>query len=239
MRILATKICEDATITSTDESANYPASNLCHQFLRNRWQPIADGTQTITMDWSSVQSINCVFVGYISSTTTNLDIKIYNGSGLVETLSSVDISDGNGAYYFSQTHVDIVSLELIATGSGTMYIGGAEPGVYYQMPRQTSAHPEGRQDNSITSVSEWGQAQQYRVPWLDRCTYSWAGQLRSVWQEVVAQLEPIGVGGTLWVDFYEGDHSIKIPGYYRLAAFPDYTNNGHRYSFSIGLVEAR
>ncbi|MGD8567381.1 MAG: hypothetical protein PVJ39_04815 [Gammaproteobacteria bacterium] len=198
------------------------------------------------MEWSTGQSMNCVFVGYISSTITQLDIKIYDAGGLVETLSDVDISDGVGAYYFSTTQTGITSLELVINGPGVMYIGGCEPGVYYQMPFFLADREGEKIDNSIISSSSWGQAQQTRVPWLDGITLPFITS-RSVYDEVISQLSAVGTGGTLWVDFFEDDHSVKAPGYYRLNELSPYEKTeAKRYlgeswthNWSMNLLEAR
>lgn len=239
MRVLTSKIASEATISSTNESTIYPASNLCHQFLYNRWQPTADGTQTVTLSWGDGQSMNCVFLGYISDTITNIDIKIYDSGGLVETLSSVDLTYSSNVYYFSTTRTGIITLELAVTGSGTMYIGGCEPGEYYQITYLLSNRSGGVVDNSINSSSGWGQSQQQKIPWLDSITYSFASN-RSIYNSIRSKFSNVGTGGLFWIDFYEDSHETKAPGYYKLNGFNDYeAANLYVYTWSIELVEAR
>lgn len=240
MRILASDVLADATLTSTNESTNYPASNLVHQFLRVRWQPTATGENTVTATWSTAQTMNCVFLGYISSLITQVDISVYNSGGLVETLSDVDISLGSGAYYFADTYDDIISMEIVETGTLGAYIGGAACGAYYQAPYFDSAHPFGVTNTSIVSSTPWGQVQAYKVPPRESANFTWTAltfaQYRAFRDAVIT---PVGVGGTLWVDYYESDHASKAPGYAALAEAAGSTNQGLSYSWSVKFEEAR
>lgn len=241
MRFLTTNLAKTATLSSTNESTNYPASNLAHQFLRFRWQPYGSGENTVTALWSEDQTIDVVFLGYISSVITNIDLKFYDSSDvLLETLSAIDTSLGNGAYYLSQQRTNVRYMEIVATGASGYYIGGLGVGEYFQPNRQTSSHPFGNDDRSVVSATPWGNRLVNRIPALATTEFSWEGQLRSDWDTFLENvLDPVGIGGTLWIDYYELDHSIKTPDYASLEDLSDSENDGYRYSWSVRLKEAR
>lgn len=238
MRILTTNLFKYASMSSSSESSNYPMSNIIHPFLQLRWQPYEDGEQTGTAIWTTGQSVNCIALGYIAPSISRIDIKIYD-SGLLETLTNIKIIDGFAFAYFSQTWTGVKKIEIIMTGAGTIYIGGASCGIYYQAPDFLSERTEALIDNSINNSTLWGNSSHMKIPALDSPSFSFAGYTIDTWKSMKNAFMTNGSGGLVWIDFFERNQSLKRPGYYAWEEFSDAVKNWKYYSWRVSFKEAK
>ena len=257
MRILFDNAAKRATISSVNELVAYPAENLVSQFLEERWQePGAASEITITFD--DPEDIDCLFFSYYNLTgiivVTNAGVMMtlpIIGSEITNTGDTIVTDDGDsiailgpmpvstGALYFPSTQVGVTSLTIYAVGPGPIYLGGIGTGLSVLMPDPVNNPTEGREDNSVSVGSAFGQSLSNRIAPLKADSYSFRNVTRAKTSEVFAGYDLVGLGGKVWVDWTERNHGFKAPMYARVTAVPASTKDGRRYNFSMNFTEAR
>lgn len=260
MKILFDNAAERAEITSAHESANYPPSNLIHQFLRLRWQEDWYAPESIiTITFDSPEDINCLFLGYMNVT----GVLVYTDGGAVAHAQMVDTegtlplaeqivtSDGDfvgilpsvsgtESIYFDSIQESVNTLYVYVWGeSSNIYLGGLGTGVAYAMPDPVTGSAEGFQDNSSVAASPYGQSLQNYITPLFSDNFSFAGISRDIRDEIMTKYRAAGVGGKMWVDRFDEDHSLRQPMYAQLVSAPESSRDGNVYDFSLNFMEAR
>jgi hypothetical protein len=258
MRILFDNAALRATITSANENANYPASNLVDEFLKIRWQENLIYS-IITVAFDNPEDINAVFWSY--SNAENIVVFTDTGAVACERPSGVEItsplgehivtSDGYeigvtpastsaSAVYFDSLQEDVTHLYIHIVGEADMtYLGGIGCGNAIEITRPLAAYTEGIQDNSIVVQSAYGQAAQNYIEPLRVESPTCRGVTREKANEVMAAYKALGVGGKVWVDFTERDHEFRKPMYAQITAPITPTRVGNHYDLTINLTEAR
>lgn len=246
MRILTDNTCIRSTLSSENESLNYPASNLIHDFLRLRWQATGGTANKITVTFTGTESMNCIYIGYTNA--DSIDVELFD-AGAVSlfsdsyTLNSAYTSD---CFYFDSvitptTYNGVKTAEItVNLASGTMYVGGLALGVYFEFPISPTSNTEkGWQDNSTSIESPFGQSLQNYVEPLDLSTYSFDGYSNTQVESVKSEFYPVGNGGKFWMDYNHLDHSFKHPNYVKLNSFSRPVFNSTNYDFTMEFQEAR
>lgn len=257
MKILFDNAATRATISSTNENANYPASNLIDEFLRIRWQEYHTGS-VITIEFDDPEDIDCVFWAY--SNAENIVVFTDTGAGAsegaygIELTSSGDYlttsdgymvgivpaSDGASAVYFDSVQTGVTHLYIWIYGEADKtYLGGIGCGL------STTLYPvvdykEGYEDNSIIASSPYGQVAQNYIDPLVVDSYNFVGVTRETLIDIRDKYKTVGVGGKVWVDLTSEKHEFKTPMYAVISApFQSAPMGNGKYSFSLSFTEAR
>lgn len=260
MKILFDNAAKRATISSVNELVAYPAENLVSQFLEERWQEnFSDPpTAVITVTFDNPEDIDCLFFAYTNLTgiyaVTNSGVGAYTALNGIEMTSdgyAIVTSDGyaigmneaplaSDALYWSSTQEGVTSLTIYLFGdSNPLYLGGIGVGKCVQMPDPVNNPTEGREDNSVSVGSAFGQSLSNRIDPLKADSYSFRNVTRAKTAEVFAGYDIVGLGGKVWVDWTERNHAFKAPMYARVTAVPASTKDGRRYNFGLNFTEAR
>jgi len=136
MRILADNLLKDATITATNEDANYPVADVHDSSLLTRFQSTAS-TSVITCTLSEASTVSTFAFGNHNIST--LAIKLTD-STLATTTHNYVAADLQFSTSITQmityetAVTDIVEIEYTITAISTIYIGGLSAGQYIAPP---------------------------------------------------------------------------------------------------------
>jgi hypothetical protein len=85
LRILFNDIAVSSAVSASTSANNFPASNLLLDGKDSAWRSTSAITNTITLNWGSLQSINCVILPFTNfSSAANIKVQLYssiNGTG--------------------------------------------------------------------------------------------------------------------------------------------------------------
>ena len=237
MLILFDNVLKRSTVSSSNESLNYPSENLIDDFLRLRYQCGAT-SDTIEFALDDSYDISSIFTGYASGITT-ANVKLYDGVTLKKTIAlGTAINDETQAIHFvTEIGIDKITIEI--TGSIGMYIGGMAAGICYDMGNVLSPFEEKITDRSIVSSSPYGQVQQNYIPPLDSIFFIFRLKPRDERNTIVDEFKAIGNGATIWVDYFEDNHDFKKPQYVTVSSQVAPSKVLREYTVSINLTEAR
>lgn len=235
MRILFKNLFEEATVLATNESLNYPVTNLIHPFLRKRFQSTTT-TSLITATFTEDQTMDCFFYGFHNLTGLTAVYKD-SGGGTLYTLVVSDIQDIGIEYFTALTTVR--SVEITVTGASGFRLGGIAGGVCFQMPDPLAAYDPGAQDNSDASESPDGQTLQNFVRPLREFDFGFRDQTGDLYKAVRDEYFAVGIGKPLFMDLYEENRDKEEPIYAKLIDPLNFPYQARRHSFTIKAREAR
>jgi hypothetical protein len=260
MKILFDNAAKRATISSENKIENYPADNLVSQFIEERWQEdsLDPPSAVITITFDDPEAIDSLFFSYtnitgivaitdtgaiahgsmddIEATETGDEIVTDDGDyiGIVEDVESMD------AIYFDGIQDGVNVLTLYVYGEeNPIYLGGIGVGLGYKMPDPVGVISEGFEDNSQSDGSVYGQRLQSFIEPLRDESYNFYGVKRDIVKEIWEQYLSVGIGGKVWFDVTEKNHSFKLPMYCEIRAVPATSKDGTLYSFNMNFREAR
>jgi hypothetical protein len=235
VKLLTNNVLKNATITSTNESVNYPAEFLVDNFLRLRYQCI-DSSDTITVVLDEAADIDSFYFGYTSSLST---ISVaYKASGV--TLGTSSFATYAGEQFASDhfaTLSDIDTIVISITGTSGMYIGGIGAGEAIDMPYAIAAWSDEFVDNSIVTRTPHGQVQQNYVEPLKTFGFSFETVEFDDFYEIKAALQNLG-GAPCWVTFFEDSPTTFEP-LYCTVAMSGANRQLYTYNFDLDFLEAR
>lgn len=237
MRILLNNIIPFSTITSLNESQNYPASNLQDQFLHQRYQSALD-TDLVTLVFEEGENISCLF--YAFTNASELIFRFYlDYETLVYTIT-VDDPLSIDALYFDMLY-DITYMTIEITGDGIgVFLGGVATGLEYSdWPDPKGDWTEPDVDNSTPASSPDGQSLQNYVRPLTGYIFTFIDNTRELMSDLKAIYRNIGIGLPLWIDPFQDNHNFLPPMYGKFMRFAMLPKIGRRYDFEIELLEAR
>lgn len=238
MKILFDNVLKKASsITSTYESANYPATNLTHAFLHTRFQSLVS-SDTITAEWDADQTIDCVFAGYTNA--SGFTIRFYNAAdSLLDTV--VTGSDYTAQYLDTQlTTVRSIQIDIASSDmTSAVYLGGVGLGTYTDMNTYMSDNiTDGSWDNSVNIVTPFGQSSQTLITPGAARRFNFSDMIYSQFIPFKNLFNSVGSGALLWVDFFEESHT-EYPALYCRVSFSGGQRTGIYYSYSVDFQEAR
>ena len=209
MRILFKNIIEDGSISATNESSNYPSSNIADKFLTKRFKSTSVSS-VITIDFLTDQCANSIFYDYHNITSLTA---VYKDS-LDAVLTTIIIAtpEDVGAVYFSRIE-NIRSIEITINGAIGFYIGGISTGCYFQVPNILSEYTKPHADNSIINGNSYGQKQQVYIKPLLVYNFNFIVGGSTGLEEFVTEYIKYGVGKHLYIDFFENNHVKEKPLY--------------------------
>jgi hypothetical protein len=260
MKILFDNAASRATISSINELANYPASNLISPFAEERWQEdfSEDPAAVITVTFDSPEDIDSLFFTYTNATgiyaVTNTgaiahgymhDVEATDDGEEIVTddgydigiIEAIKLSDG---IYWDSVQEDVTSVTIYVFGTeNPLYLGEIGLGLSYAMPNPLANLGEGFEDNSSSSGSVYGQSLQTFIEPLREESYNFTGIKRDIVKEIWTRYLSIGLGGKVWLDVTEKNHDFKAPMYCQITAVPATSKDGVYYSFEMSFTEAR
>jgi hypothetical protein len=238
MRILFYNELETATITSLEESTNYPAENLIHPFLEKRYQPYLETTDTLTFTFTANRSINCLFLGY--HTLTSYTARFYDGTDtLLLTVTNAAPSDVEYRSFAALTTVRKIEIDVAFPGTGSPYIGGIGAGLGFDLPYFLSGYDLPVKDNSGYSESTGGQTLQVKRAILKEYEFTVPDQALAIKDAFMAGFYAAGKGKALFVAVFNAGVTMIRPLYCKFLDNPKIKKNGRMYDISFELREAR
>jgi hypothetical protein len=260
MKILFDNAAKRATISSINETANYPASNLVGPFAEERWQEdfLETPAAVITVDFDEPEDIDSLFFTYTNATgiyaVTNTgavahgymhDVEATDDGEEIITDDGYDIGiieepKVSDCIYWDSVQEGVTSVTIYIFGTeNPLYLGEIGLGLGYVMPNPVDSIDEGFEDNSSFDGSAYGQSLQTFIEPLREEYYNFAGIKRDIVKEIWAKYLSVGIGGKVWIDVTEKNHDFKAPMYCKITSIPATTKDGVYYSFSMSFTEAR
>ena len=163
MKVLVTNYAKTSTITALDASVSYPAENVAHVFLDKIF--ISELiTDTLTVDFGSDKSVNCVFIAGCNATSVDVVIKnaalapVYTGTTAI-TADEIVIYPGTvtGRY---------LTITGTAVGSDYFKIKGVGVGVYVDLGTRSFQSDLPITNATTMTTSPYGQMLANRAPTL-------------------------------------------------------------------------
>jgi len=236
MKILFDNEILDSTITSTNDNANYPASNLIDLFLWTRYQAIGQ-TDTITIQLDVDIDASCFFYSY--NNLTQMVIRFYDlYDNLLHTETISEVYDEDAIYFTLVEDINYIQID-VTTDQINAYLGGAAFGIAEDFGDVFSVWDDEPQDNSIVTDSDSGQStQNYNKPLMayNFSFYDLTNNEKLYFQELYKET---GIGGHVWADPFEDNHDYMVPMYATLRSTIAPVKNGRRFNISLRLREAR
>jgi hypothetical protein len=265
MNVLFDNKILNATLSASNENANFPIDNLKSDFLRERFQS-TDASDTITVTFDNVTSLDCLFWGYTNMTSMTVVLK----DDLGNTIDTIYFSGGDVAHYYGYDSgyygytdyyygyfdrlagetvydpvswyfptIEVKSIEIAIEAVDNVYLGGLATGKVASIKEPLNDWDEDFEDLSIITESEAGQVQQlYNRPLR---VYNWTivNNTREEMNEILDLYKEYGIGHHIWVDPFEDNHEFMTPLYAVLTNSIAASKDGYLYSFNFDIKEAR
>lgn len=236
MKILFDNKIIDSVITSLHEDANYPATNLYHEFLWTRYQAIGK-TDTITIPFDVDISASCFFYSY--NNLTQIIVRFYD---LYDTLLYTEtintVYDVDAVYFPLVEDVNYIQID-VSTDQANAYLGGCAFGLEEDFGSVFSVWDDVPIDNSVVTDSDSGQTlQNYSAPLMgyNFSFYDIDNDDKLYFQ---ALYKSKGIGGKIWADPFEENHDYMEPLYSTIRSVISPIKNGRRFNISLLIREAR
>lgn len=235
MRALFTNAMNDAVLSATASSINYPIESVIHRYKRKRWQCLISNS-VITCIFNDVKSINCIFYAYHTLATfefelfDSLDNSLYSGS-------DTDIKD-IGMSYFPKVD-NVKKIVFTVTATDVLRIGTLWCGEYVTIQYFNKAYKPSYEDNStVTRSSDFQYSQLYIEPAFN-FEFTIPDQ-DDIETEFYMQTYNEKSGALpFFIDISPNDRLILKPRYAVFNGPPDVTPNGIRYNVLMKIREAR
>lgn len=125
LRILYSNVADTATITATTTATNFATANMQNDIKGSVWRSTSLLSNTITLNWSSAQSINCVVLPFTNlSKTATINVSAYNAV------------NGTGTLLYTSNTINAIpytipSWDTTYTGTNAYSYGGGTSTVVY------------------------------------------------------------------------------------------------------------
>ena len=134
MKMINSNALHGGTFSCTNESLNYPCSNLDDQFLAKRFQSTSS-SGTVVCVLSAAATIDAIGHGLTNATSGS--IILYSGGPTtyttVETVT-MDLTYDTCLSYPSSAATSITKIEVVLSTDETyVYLGGVAAGEYYSI----------------------------------------------------------------------------------------------------------
>ena len=236
MRILFDNILLDATFSAGEASANYPVTNLAHQFLRKRYQHTASSYDTVTITLDSATDIDCFFAGY--SNSTQLVVRFYDALDALLLTETLVVDSGTNSFYKNQTY-SVKKIEIDVYGASGTYLGGVGAGVCEVFPNPMSPWEEPFIDNSRVTSSDYGQTLNDQIEPIRRYAWMFRDSTRDGVNDLRDLYKLYPMGSRIWIDPFEDNHDYMEPFYGVVENTPFTPKNGRRFDMEWYFKEAR
>jgi len=231
MKILFDELFENAVMTTTNESLNYPIENIVHPFMHKRFRS-SSTSSVITATFTTDQTMSCFFYGF--HTVTSLSVVYKNAaSATLETLT-ISSPEDIGIEYFTEL-TTVRTVEITVNGASNFYIGKIGGGVCYAMPDPVATYTSGSRDNSSDSSSPYGQRLVNDIPKLRELPYAF----RELTLTTKNEIEALYTAKNIFFDLYEEARTKEPPIYGFFVESFNFPYEPRRYSLSIIIREAK
>lgn len=122
MRIAYKNLLKTATLSATNENANYPVENLYHIWKRKLFKATSSSVITVTLD--EISDITAVLIAYHNLTSCTVDF-YDSGDTLLDTWT-MDTDNLTDAQYGTVSSVSYAEVTCASSGDieiGTLFIG--------------------------------------------------------------------------------------------------------------------
>jgi hypothetical protein len=187
---------DNAVLTSTGVSDNYPLSNLKSRILTKRTQSLTN-TLEFTIDFTSPVTIDCFAFGYT------------NGSSITVKGITQDINYKTDIIYFTKDTVSTLDVSII--GTEPVYLGSIGVGIAYKMPNPLSYFGLDTNDTRTLSQNKYGISFQSDGVFVNSPNYVFKNISLSVKKEIENLY--LGIGSILWLDVFEENRDYQEPKY--------------------------
>lgn len=226
------------SITSDNESGNYPAVNIVHNFLTRRYQYQYGASDQITIEMPSDINVDSVFWSYTNATQIDITLLDVYDTELV-SCSFTNMTFDSGAYHFAQRYTTVRKIIVDIYAVDGAYLGGVAAGEIYDIGDPVSPWSEPSIDNSILDISPGGQASQTPFAPLRAHTWDFRDFDRNEMNDIVNVYRDVSVGALIWVDAFPNNYNFAPPLYAVLLNGIVPKKNGRRYDWSLSIQEAK
>jgi len=231
MRILDNNLTLSSTLSATGTNTSYPLANLKSPFLEELWKGI-DTDETITINFGSNKTIDCVYLGYTNATA--ITVKLYDSNDSL--LSTITVSPVFFGEVFS-TIVGVRYATIRLQSSEIVYCGNIGIGNSYTITNPAMGVSPKIIDNSVIVTNSKGQTLKNKIPVLREYETTHENMDVNVFNEVIAivsdNIQPI------WVDIYEQAHAKIPPMYASISMNNDTSQSWQRYTCKLTFTEAK
>lgn len=232
MKVLFDNIFEDAVLSATNESLNYPVKNLTNPFLEKRFQS-STNSSVITCDFTEDQEFDCFFYGYHTAVDMTVIFKDHLGSIL---LTLVFNPEGNyiGVEEFPLI-TNVRTVDIYITGGVNVFLGGIGGGVGYVMPYMLSEYDKKPLDNSGEISSKYGQGLSNYIKPLHGYEFSFVINSKTISDEVYNKYRSVGIYKKMYFNMESVEESL-----YAKIISPVAPSRGKvTYKFKLNIQESR
>jgi hypothetical protein len=229
MKILFDNYSLTSTLTALHADANYPVSNLKHDFLKKIFKS-TEASDTITIAFGSAKTVDCCYIGFTNATTITLTL--YNSSDTVLYTQAIS------ATYLGDTFTPVagVSYATVAfSGSADIYVGNIGIGSAVTMPGHSPKLVKVQVDESSKSVSTYGQYRKNKVPWRKQTQSEHFVYSYSDWNTYYGLFEDVST--PVWVDVFEETPGAINP-FYADVELGNISRDKDQYTFVVTCTEA-
>lgn len=233
MRALFDNLLNDAVLTASGDSQNYPVTNIIHRFMKKRFQPLTN-TSLITAQLSQLRRVNCVFLAY--HTASNVKIKLYNGVSLVHSEEKNPVDNGPVHFYFNSVMADKITVEIYS--AGTLFVGTVWVGEYIQLPNFLSSYKRELIDNSAVSSTADSQTSSIYVKPLESFEFTFPECEVEMRNSIIFEYISTGIGNNFFIHPTENSDLLP-PCYVSFQSPPTEQKTGRTFQITINVKESR
>lgn len=236
MKVVKENLLSTATLSNVNTSVNYPVDNLAHFFLEKRYQVSGSLTDTITAEWDSAQSIDCLFVGFHTLTSYTARFYDYEDS-LLETLV---VSSPEDIDFQEFTQIDDVwTMEIdVVFSAAPAYIGGICCNLIDDLGEFESNYPLDGDDTSDFVESSYGQTLQTPRADLKEFVFNFYNYTLQEKDAFMAVYDEIKKGKPVFFAIFNQGIDDISPLYGKFTRRPSVEKNGRRFDIEIRIKEA-
>jgi hypothetical protein len=235
VKILFDKIAKNSVITSEQEDASFPASNLVHQFARVYYKSTSFD-DVITIMFDDQREVSSFFFTF--SNAVSMTVRLYKWDAtLLETID-VDCSYDAGAEYFDAVNARWATITAESNVSNDLIIGAVEFGMETDYPLPTANFVPMFESKSTMDESDQGQVSFQYVEPRYKYIMKYQAVPKSDYLTLLELFRRVD-RGHIWIDITEEDHSVYRPLYCVTNIIEGGERNDDLVSFNITFTEAR
>jgi len=237
MRIINNNKLHKGTYSVTNESLNYPATNLDDPFLAKRAQSTSS-TETITIYLATASTIDAVGHGLTNANSGT--IRLYTGAYTLAETITMDLTYDPCITYMTSAISSVTKIEIdLAATATSVYIGGISAGEYYEVEYPASDIARGLQDNSSWIQTTSGQSLSNYQESLRSVPLTFHPSTIAESNLLIKLYRDIGIGTPFFVDFFEEYRALLPPLYACFSSPPDDTGIAVDRSITLNFQECK
>lgn len=238
MRVLFVDHARGATISSDNETASYPASNIADVFLDTLYISTLM-YDTVTVLFDEDKSINSLF--FAGCNATSLDIEVRDVSDVVLYSATVAIGRELETHYFTQVDG---ARKVIISGDVTGYasnikIKGFGCGVADRFLDVTSQLTPSVQNDTSFTRSRTGQVLRNASPTFRGFAFTLPAMGTTDYKALSEKLKTLGIHWPTYWDIAEDTDDFEDPMYAEIPDVWSVVRNGRDWTVTIPVLECR